>query len=159
MTRADLPKKVRSANGLHKAAFLNGEKVWICDLHFGDDTICYLENANGIPTKIGDLEIEIPEPRKSGRRVYEKLEIDIDIVAAKFIVTAILFQNEGGVIFEDDTPDADFLEYYGFSRKQLAKSLDLLRKQIPLNKSIRERMLDGEFEHGEITVQDLLKKV
>lgn len=73
MTRADLPKKVRSANGMRKAAFLNGEKVWVCDLHFGDDSICYLENANGVPTKIEDLEIDIPEPQKTGLRTCEKV--------------------------------------------------------------------------------------
>lgn len=139
MTRADLPKKVRSANGMHKAAFLNGEKVWVCDLHFGDDSICYLENANGVPTKIEDLEIDIPEPKKTGLRTCEKVQIEIDIVAAKFIVTAILFQKEGGIVFENDTTESEFLECYGFSRKQLKKALDELRKQIPLNKSIRER--------------------
>ena len=85
----------------------------------------------------------------------EKVKIEIDIVAAKFIATAILFQKEGGVIFENDTDDSVFVEYYGFSRKQLKNSLDELRKQIPLNKSIRERMLEGEFLEGQITVHEL----
>ena len=78
----------------------------------------------------------------------QKVKIEIDIVAAKFIVTAILFQREGGVVFEDDTPDADFLECYGFTRISLRRSLEGLRKQIPLGKSIREQMFDGEFTGG-----------
>lgn len=57
LKRSDLPKKVMSENGLHKPAYLNGEKVFICDIHHTDDTLCYLENANGIPTKISDLQI------------------------------------------------------------------------------------------------------
>ena len=85
----------------------------------------------------------------------EKVKIDIDIIAAKFIATAILFQKEGGIVFENDTDEAEFAESYGFTRKQLAASLDTLRKQIPLNKSIRERMLEGEFDSGGITVHQL----
>lgn len=57
LQRSDLPKKVMSENGLHKPAYLNGEKVFICDIHYADNTLCYLENANGIPTKISDLQI------------------------------------------------------------------------------------------------------
>lgn len=76
----------------------------------------------------------------------EKIKIEIDRVAAKFIVTAILFQKEGGIVFENDTHDDEFAECYGFTRNQLKKSLDELRKQIPLNKSIRERMFEGEFK-------------
>lgn len=75
----------------------------------------------------------------------EKVKIEIDLVAAKFIATAIIFQKEGGIVFENDTSEKEFRDCYGFSRAELKKSLDSLRKQIPLGKSMRERIFEGEF--------------
>ena len=64
LTRQDLPKK----NGkkwdasLHIEAFRksDGERVFICDVHYGDDNLCFLENAEGVATKISELEIYEP---------------------------------------------------------------------------------------------------
>lgn len=76
----------------------------------------------------------------------DKIKIEIDIVAARFIVTAILYQKESGVIFQEDTSEEEFVDCYGFTRKQLKVSLDKLRKQVPLMKSTRERIYEGEFD-------------
>ena len=81
-----------------------------------------------------------------------KIRIEIDEIAAKFILTAILFQKESGIVFEDDTDDIDFKECYGFSRSDLKNSLEKLRAQLPLKKSMREEIFEGKYDEGEIQV-------
>lgn len=53
----DLPKKRRSANSLHIPVVFNGKERFICDIHFTNKELCYLENSKGNPTQINKLQL------------------------------------------------------------------------------------------------------
>ena len=55
LKREDLPYKHFNTNSLHVPVIHNGEQKFICDIHFGNDSLCYLENAHGEPTPIKDI--------------------------------------------------------------------------------------------------------
>jgi len=57
LERADLPKKRRSANSLKIPVLFKGKQRMVCDIHYADDALCYLEGAKGKPTKISDLNL------------------------------------------------------------------------------------------------------
>lgn len=78
------------------------------------------------------------------------MKIEIDQISARFILNAIQYQRESGIVFERDTSDREFKACYGFTRSQLKRSLDKLRSQLPAKKTARERMFDGEFDEGKI---------
>jgi len=59
LLRTDLPKKRRTCDSLHIPVLLNGKKRFICDIHFINDDLCYLENAKGIPTRISNMQLII----------------------------------------------------------------------------------------------------
>ena len=59
LLRTDLPKKRRSCESLHIPVLLNAKKRFICDIHFANDELCYLENAKGFLTKISKLQLII----------------------------------------------------------------------------------------------------
>lgn len=54
-SRKDLPKRVLSASGLNIKAEMNGTPVTIVDVHYSDETLCYIKEGNGIPVKIETL--------------------------------------------------------------------------------------------------------
>ena len=59
LERIDLPKTRSSGKSLHLPVITKrGVKKYVCDIHFGDETLCYLEGAKGKPTKINTLLIE-----------------------------------------------------------------------------------------------------
>jgi hypothetical protein len=59
LKRSDLPKTRSSGKSLHLPVITKrGVKKYVCDIHFGDETLCYLEGAKGKPTKISSLLIE-----------------------------------------------------------------------------------------------------
>jgi len=70
------------------------------------------------------------------------MKIKADKISIAFIRTAIIYQLESGVIFEDDTSDDEFFECYGFSRHDLKKSLVDLRAQLG-GITMRERINQG----------------
>lgn len=108
-----------------------------------DSTLANWLKAQKKPTK------EIENALKN-HIAMKKIKIEIDEIAAKFILCAILFQRESGIVFEHDTTDEDFHDCYGFSREDLRKSLDNLRSKMPFEKNIREKMFEGEYNHREI---------
>lgn len=56
LTRQDLPsKKNRGTNSLKLPVLYQGTLRYVCDIHFGDETLCYLEDCEGVPTKISEL--------------------------------------------------------------------------------------------------------
>jgi len=57
LKRWDLPRIRRSAKSLHIPVLLKGKKRFVCDIHFADNSLCYLEGAKGKPTKIRDLQL------------------------------------------------------------------------------------------------------
>ncbi len=61
LLKTDLPQRRRSVKSLHIPVLYNGQKKYICDIHFGNNDLCYLENCNGIPTKIENLELILDE--------------------------------------------------------------------------------------------------
>lgn len=84
-----------------------------------------------------------------------KIKIEIDEISARFILAAIQFQKESGIVYELDTDAKEFKECYGFSRSDLKNSLEKLRAQIPLKKSMRERLWEGEFDEKPKTAFEL----
>ena len=59
LERIDLPKKRSSENSLHLRVYTRkGVKKYVCDIHFADDTLCYLEGSKGKPTKMRSLFID-----------------------------------------------------------------------------------------------------
>lgn len=74
---------------------------------------------------------------------------------AHFIKLAILYQFESAAIIPDDD-NINWEELYGFSQEELIRDLKALRVAIGGGKSIRERMLDGEFaEAKSISIVEL----
>jgi|GEM_PF-3089856 hypothetical protein len=59
LLRTDLPKKRSTCDSLHIPVLLKNKKRFICDIHFANDHLCYLENAKGIPTRIRNLQLII----------------------------------------------------------------------------------------------------
>ena len=65
LNRDDLPRRHLGAQSMHIPVILKcnckkncrGKIRFICDIHFHDDTVVYLENAQGVPTKISELEL------------------------------------------------------------------------------------------------------
>lgn len=59
-------------------------------------------------------------------------KIEVDEISLKFIKTALVFQNESGVIFDTHNylTEKEFKADYGFTKKQLNKSLSSLRSQL-----------------------------
>lgn len=54
LTRSDLPRKT-SGSSLGLKVIYEGLERKVADIHFGDDSLCYLEGGNGEPVKIADL--------------------------------------------------------------------------------------------------------
>jgi len=57
LKRSDLPKTRRSVDSLHIPVIHKGENKWVCDIHMDNDTLCWLEDAAGIPTTIAELQL------------------------------------------------------------------------------------------------------
>ncbi len=57
LRREDLPKNRRSAESLHLPVLFTGQLMYVCDIHFTDDGLCWLEQAKGIPTPIAKLDL------------------------------------------------------------------------------------------------------
>jgi hypothetical protein len=72
------------------------------------------------------------------------MKIKVDKICIAFIKTAIIYQLESGVIFENDSSDKEFFECYGFSRQDLEKSLKSLRPKLG-GITMRERINEGKF--------------
>lgn len=81
LARKDLGGKRTPPAGIRLQAFIAGtdRTVLIVDVHFGDDTLCYLDGANGVATKIDTLEIEVKEPheRGQGRKRVELPKVNV----------------------------------------------------------------------------------
>lgn len=56
ITRDQLPERVK-ASGTMIPVMYNGEKRFITDVHYGNDTLCYLKDNNGVPVSICDLDV------------------------------------------------------------------------------------------------------
>ncbi|NCS88674.1 MAG: hypothetical protein AUK34_01130 [Ignavibacteria bacterium CG2_30_36_16] len=72
LSRKDLPNTRSSGESLHIPVLLNDKKRYICDIHFGNDELCYLENAKGVPTKINKLQLITDERSKEDIRIQIK---------------------------------------------------------------------------------------
>lgn len=57
LKRSDLSKRGHRFLSLHIPVLCNHKKRYVSDIHFGDDSLCWLEGANGKPTKINKLEL------------------------------------------------------------------------------------------------------
>lgn len=68
LLRTDLPKRRRAGNSLHIPVLLGGKKRYVCDIHFSDKGLCYLEGAKGIATKISKLKLITDERSAEGIR-------------------------------------------------------------------------------------------
>lgn len=55
LLRKDLPYRRISQHSLHVPVIFDGIKKYVCDIHFGDIELCYLEDNNGIPVRINKL--------------------------------------------------------------------------------------------------------
>ena len=84
MTRGHLPTKRRSNNSLHFPVIYMGRKRFVSDINSADDTLCYLENGNGMKVRIVDLFIIQSVPR----RLYSNLKSiqDTEIRLKKSII-------------------------------------------------------------------------
>lgn len=91
LLKTDLPKKRRSVKSLHIPVLYNEKRVHICDIHFGNNEFCYLENCNGIPTKIENLQLIL-----DGRNTYDlKKEISRkEIKQKEFLAQISKLQSE-----------------------------------------------------------------
>ena len=54
--KSDLPTG-KNYNGCNIAVLYNDEKRFVVDKHFGDDELCFLKGAMGIPTPISSLQL------------------------------------------------------------------------------------------------------
>ena len=57
LTRADLPKTNPSGDSLHVPVFYKNEIRFVCDIHFGHEDFCYLEDNLGNPVRISECEL------------------------------------------------------------------------------------------------------
>jgi len=57
LKRDDLPKTRLSCDSLKIPVIYKNKERLICDIHFGNNNLCYLENNNGEPVKIDNLYI------------------------------------------------------------------------------------------------------
>lgn len=57
LKRSDLPKHRRSGQSLHIAVLYSHQKRYVSDIHMADDSLCWLEGANGKATKIEEIEL------------------------------------------------------------------------------------------------------
>lgn len=62
LERSDLPKTRSSGNSLHILCHYKNEERYICDIHFGNDSLCWLEDNDGEPVEISDIKIVVKEP-------------------------------------------------------------------------------------------------
>jgi hypothetical protein len=74
LTRADLPERNLNCNSLHIPVIHKGESKFVCDIHFGNNSLCYLEDAKGIPTEISELQLIIGEYFKNLNKEKSQLE-------------------------------------------------------------------------------------
>lgn len=68
LLRTDLPKRRSSCKSLHLPVLLNGKKRCICDIHFANDELCYLEDNKDVPAKISKLRLITDERSKEDIR-------------------------------------------------------------------------------------------
>ena len=57
LKRSDLPKRRNSWQSLHIPVLYDHQKRYISDIHMADEALCWLEGANGKPTKIEEIEL------------------------------------------------------------------------------------------------------
>jgi len=87
LERSDLPKKRSSGESLHLPVITKrGVKKFICDIHFGDEALCYLEGAKGKPTKINTLLIEDKtlKMKKETKGLSQNEALNIGVVISRF---------------------------------------------------------------------------
>ena len=77
-------------------------------------------------------------------------------IQRKFVLKAIEFQLDMYVLYDTSENDKDFLEYYGFTKKQLEKELIKLRKTLKGSEiSESQKLLKGSKS---ITVTELINR-
>lgn len=77
LLRSDLPQNRRSTDSLNIPVLFNGVKRFICDIHFANQDLCYLENYSGVPVELSGLKLII-EDRKDkilNKRINGKLRL------------------------------------------------------------------------------------
>jgi hypothetical protein len=80
LLRTDLPKKRSTCDSLHIPVLLKNKKRFICDIHFANDHLCYLENAKGIPTRIRNLQlINLSQHVQKLQREIMKLKSELSL--------------------------------------------------------------------------------
>lgn len=76
-----------------------------------------------------------------------KKQIEVSESIARFIDTAIQYQMECGVIYQLSKHGGDWTPE---EESEFHRELSDFRKSLGLGKSMRQRILDGEFDRGEI---------
>jgi hypothetical protein len=62
LTRKDLPRKT-NGRSLHIKVMYHGRERVVCDIHYSDAKLCYLEDNGGLPVKIADLQLIIDDKK------------------------------------------------------------------------------------------------
>jgi hypothetical protein len=57
LLKSDLPRRRIATTSLHIPVVHKGKKGFVCDIHFVNKELCYLEKGKGIPFKISNLQL------------------------------------------------------------------------------------------------------
>lgn len=83
------------------------------------------------------------------------MKIEITKEIARFIDTAIQYQLESGLIYQLAKDGGDWTEK---QQNEFHRKLSEFRKSLGLGKSMRQRIMDGEFNEGKIKTISLSEK-